>query len=98
MSYSQIANVERIEREIQWLEFQREYEKEKVQKDFTTLMRKLEDDKSNQFESVMKTLKMGKTVKKSWADMVEEDEDHGWVSGWPKSKNHMKKVTWADRI
>lgn len=99
MSYSQVTNARRIEREIQWLEYQREYEKEKVQEDFTALMNRLED--CNKFESVMKTLKTGKPVKESWADIVEDAEANGWVSGWSDNTRSTKKVgklSWAEAV
>ena len=102
MSYSQIVKAEKIAMEIEWLEYQREYEKEKVQRDFVNLMNRLEGYKNvNKFEKVMTTLKSGESVKKSWAGMVEEAEENGWVSGWPEStraKRKVKHVSWADAV
>tara|TARA_B100001758_G_C18409578_1_gene614643 strand:- start:3169 stop:3477 length:309 start_codon:yes stop_codon:yes gene_type:complete len=100
MSYSQIANASRVEREIQWLEYQREYEKRRVQEDFTRLMNSLNlKEDENKFESVMKTLKSGTPVKKSWADMVEDDEANGWVSGWVENTRSVRGVrSWAEAV
>ena len=101
MSYSQITNAGQVEREIQWLEYQREHNKQRVQEDFTALMKRLERDKNNRFENVMKTLKTGEPVKSTWADMIEDAEANGWQSGWPektKAKRYKEPNSWVKAV
>ena len=87
MSYSQIASASVIAKEIEELERGREEEKRKVQHDFTALMNKLN--------------KLDNVEKRSWANMVEEQEANGWRSGWPLStqkERRNKKVSWAEAV
>ena len=65
-----------------------------VDRDFEKLMERLRNEKS-----VMTGMKEKK--RKSWADMVEEEEANGWVSGWPAStraKRETKPVSWAAAV
>ena len=45
--------------------------------------------------------KLNNAEKRSWADMVEEDEANGWVSGWSlrtREERRNKKVSWAEAV
>ena len=77
MSYAKVVKAKKIAREIEWLEFEREYNREKVQNDFKNLMVKLEGEKreKSEFEKVMEVLKVEKVwMKRNWADMEEEGD------------------------
>ena len=78
MSYASIVKAEKIAREIEWLEYEREYNKKKVEEDFKNLMGRLKNEKS-EFEKVMEVLKVEKVLlKRNWADMEEEGDTMGW--------------------
>ena len=81
MSYASIVKAEKIAREIEWLEYEREYNKKKVEEDFVNLMGRLKSEKSekSEFEKVMEVLKVEKVLlKRNWADMEEEGDTMGW--------------------
>ena len=81
MSYAKVVKAEKIAREIEWLEFEREYNREKVQNDFKNLMMKLDGEKreKSEFEKVMEVLKVEKVwMKRNWADMEEEGDVMSW--------------------
>lgn len=73
-----------------------------IAKEIEELERGREEEKRNvqrDFDALMGKLKNAE--KRSWADMVEEDEANGWVSGWPlrtQEERRNKKVSWAEAV
>ena len=73
-----------------------------IAKEIEELERAREEEKrkvQHDFIALMEKLNNGQ--KRSWADMVEEDEANGWKSGWPLStqkERRNKKVSWAEAV
>jgi len=73
-----------------------------IAKEIEELERGREEEKRKvQHDFIALMNKLNNVEKRSWADMLEEDEANGWVSGWPLSTQkgrRNKKVSWAEAV